>query len=151
MTFLQYWRTCSRRADAEQVVGNAAADAELLAQHAMGLEDVALVHVIDDALLRQLGERLQVAVPLALGIEQRLAAVGPKLLDDRLDGRPIDVLKDLGRDEGDAAAVHPVADGHQPVRDRRCSAPTWYRCGISASQAATTLSRRSNRSSTSPR
>ena len=54
----------------------------------MGLEDVALVDVIDDAAGRQLGERFEVVVPLAFGVEERLVAVGPKLLDDRLDGRP---------------------------------------------------------------
>ena len=81
------------RARAEQVVGNAAAEAELLAQHAMGLDDVALVDVIDDAAGGQLGERFEVMVPLALGVEERLAAVGPKLLDDRLDGGPVDVLE----------------------------------------------------------
>ena len=99
----------------QQHVGNAAADAELVAQHAAGVVATALVHVVHDAPLRQLGERRQVEIPVPFGVKQRLMPVGPQFLDDRLDGGPIHVAENLRRDEGHPAAMHPVADGHQPL------------------------------------
>ena len=48
---------------------------------------------IDDAPVGQLGDVFQVRVPLAFGVEQRLVAAGPKLLDDLLQRGPVESLE----------------------------------------------------------
>ena len=104
------------------------------------LEDVAPVDVVDDAPVGQLGEGVEVVVPLALGVEQRLVAVLPELLDDRLERGPV-VRLELARARRTARSRGasrsrwaPAWPGSAVVR------PTWHRCGISASQAVSTLS-----------
>ena len=82
----------------------------------MHFGDVAPIDVEDDAPLGQLGDPLEVRVPLAFGIVQRLMAAGPKLLGDPLQRRPVVFLELVGRKEGHAAAVHPQPDRHVLVR-----------------------------------
>ena len=104
------------RAEAQQVVRNASAQTELSAQHVVNSEDVALVDVVHDAPVGQLGKRVEVMVPVALGVEEGLMSVGPQLLHDRLQRRPEDVVEMLEGNERHATAMHPEPDRHVLVR-----------------------------------
>ena len=97
---------------AEQHVGNAAAQRELVVQLAVRVEDVVLVTVEHDAAVRQFAEGVEVMMPFAFGVEQRLMAVLPELLDDGLEGRPIMGGESLWVDKRHATPVHPEADRH---------------------------------------
>ena len=66
--------------------------------------------------LPELGEGVEVGVPVALSVEQCLVAGGPDPLDDRLERRPVDLIEVLVRDEWHAAPVHPETDRHLVVR-----------------------------------
>ena len=82
-----------RCAMTEQHVGYAAAEAESAPQYFVCTGYVRLIEMEHDAPLRQLGERLQVVIPVPLGIKQGLMSVRPQLLHDRFQRWPEDLRR----------------------------------------------------------
>ena len=101
-----------RRAVAEERVGHAAAEAELVAQLLVRLEDVCAVGVEDDAGVGKLGEAVEMVAPVTLGVKEDLVAAAPEFLDDWLERGPVVRVELFRPHEGHAAAVHPEADGY---------------------------------------
>ena len=97
--------------EGQEDVGDAAAEAELRAELLVDQSVVAAIDVIDDGAGGKLREGVEVGVPFAFGVEERLIALGPDGLDDGLESGPVDGVEVLVRDEGDAAAMHPDGDG----------------------------------------
>ena len=139
MTRRQNARTSSGLPKLSRTLGMPPLMANLSCSRRCDVEDVVLVAVEDDAAVGQFAEGVEVMVPFAFGVEQRLVAVLPEFLDDRLERRPVVGVECLRVDERHAAAVHPEADGHEPAGSAVVR-PTWHRCGMSASQAFSTLS-----------
>ena len=97
---------------AEQHVRDAAAEGEFVVQLFVREENVALVHVEENAPLRQRGKVVKVMIPFALGVKHRLIPVLPEFLNARSERGPVVRLKLFRADERHAAAMHPEADGH---------------------------------------
>jgi hypothetical protein len=97
---------------AEQHVGNAAAEREFVVQFAVRQKEAPAIHMEQDAAFGQFEKIVEVMVPVALGIEQRLVAVFPELLDARLERGPVVRFELCRVDERHAATVHPEADRH---------------------------------------
>jgi len=79
-------------------------------------ENIVSVGVIYDASIGQLRETVQMSIPIALSIEQRLAARRPDRFDNRLQGWPIDRLEVFGPDERHTSPMHPDCNGYVSVR-----------------------------------
>ncbi len=91
-------------------VGYAAAQAEFVAQYPVRFEDVALVHMVHDALIGKFREALQVMAPIAFGVEQGLVPVPPQFLENGFGCGPVMRFKLTAGYKWYAAPVHPVAD-----------------------------------------